>query len=83
MFHPTLELRSLSDSELESRINDVTLKINQAYRMNNRNFYEQLVAINNSLQLELEQRKMQHKKDSDSDSDSDSGSEFDNLINVK
>ena len=49
--------------------------------MNNRNFYEQLVAINNSLQLELEQRKMQHKKDSDSDSDS--GSEFDNLINVK
>ena len=79
MFHPTLELRSLSDSELESRINDVTLKINQAYRMNNRNFYEQLVAINNSLQLELEQRKMQHKKDSDSDS----GSEFDNLINVK
>ena len=81
MFHPTLELRSLSDSELESRINDVTLKINQAYRMNNRNFYEQLVAINNSLQLELEQRKMQHKKDSDSNSDS--GSEFDNLINVK
>jgi len=79
MFHHTLELRSLSDSELESRINDVTLKINQAYRMNNRNFYEQLVAINNSLQLELEQRKMQHKKDSDSDS----GSEFDNLINVK
>jgi len=79
MFHPTLELRSLSDSELESRINDVTLKINQAYRMNNRNFYEQLIAINNSLQLELEQRKMQHKKDSDSDS----GSEFDNLINVK
>ena len=52
MFHHTLELRSLSDSELESRINDVTLKINQAYRMNNRNFYEQLVAINNSLQLE-------------------------------
>jgi|TARA_R110000796_G_scaffold65692_4_gene151596 hypothetical protein len=77
MFHPTLEPKGLSDSELESRINDVTLKINQAYRMNNKNFYEQLVAINNTLQLELEHRKMQKKKDSDNDT------QFDDLINVK
>ena len=77
MFHPTLDPKGLSDSELESKIKDVTLKINQASRMNNKNFYEQLLAINNSLQLEMETRKMQKQKDAGDDD------QFDNLINVK
>ena len=58
MFHPTLDPKGLSDSELESRIKDVTLKINQASKMNNANFYNQLLAINNTLQLEMETRKI-------------------------
>ena len=62
MFHPTLDPKGMSDSELESRIKDVTLKINQPYRMNNKNFYDQLLAINNTLQLEQEQRKVNNKK---------------------
>ena len=78
MFHPTLDPKGLSDSELESKIKDVTLKINQASRMNNRNFYEQLLAINNTLQLENEHRKLKTQKKSDDDDD-----QFDNLINVK
>tara|TARA_E500000318_G_C3561860_1_gene213815 strand:- start:802 stop:1038 length:237 start_codon:yes stop_codon:yes gene_type:complete len=78
MFHPTLDPKGLSDSELESKIKDVTLKINQASRMNNRNFYEQLLAINNTLQLENEQRKLKTQKKSADDDD-----QFDNLINVK
>jgi len=77
MFHPTLDPKGLSDSELESKIKDVTLKINQASRMNNKNFYDQLLAINNSLQLEMETRKMQKQKDAGDDD------QFDNLINVK
>lgn len=77
MFHPTLDPKGLSDSELESKIKDVTLKINQAYRMNNKNFYDQLLAINNSLQLEMETRKMKKQKDAGDDD------QFDNLINVK
>lgn len=77
MFHPTLDPKGLSDSELESRIKDVTLKINQAYRMNNKNFYDQLLAINNSLQLEMETRKMRKQKDA---GDND---QFNDLINVK
>lgn len=77
MFHPTLDPKGLSDSELESKIKDVTLKINQAYRMNNKNFYNQLLAINNSLQLEMETRKMKKQKDAGDDD------QFDNLINVK
>ena len=78
MFHPTLDPKGLSDSELESKIKDVTLKINQASRMNNRNFYEQRLAINNTLQLENEQRKLKTQKKSADDDD-----QFDNLINVK
>tara|TARA_R100001510_G_C7499414_1_gene103724 strand:+ start:266 stop:484 length:219 start_codon:yes stop_codon:yes gene_type:complete len=62
MFHPTLDPKGLSDSELESKIKDVTLKINQASRMNNKNFYDQLLAINNTLQLENEHRKQKSKK---------------------
>lgn len=77
MFHPTLDPKGMSDSELESRIKDVTIKINQAYKMNNKNFYYQLLAINNTLQLESEQRKLQAKKEDSDDS------EFDKLINVK
>lgn len=77
MFHPTLDPKGLSDSELESRIKDVTLKINQASRMNNSNFYNQLLAINNTLQLEMETRKINKQKDSDDDS------QFNDLINVK
>ena len=52
MFHPTLDPKGLSDSELESRIKDVTIKLNQALKMNNKNFYDQLLSINNTLQLE-------------------------------
>tara|TARA_R100000030_G_scaffold96672_1_gene85050 strand:- start:178 stop:411 length:234 start_codon:yes stop_codon:yes gene_type:complete len=77
MFHPTLDPKGLSDSELESKIKDVTLKINQASRMNNKNFYDQLLAINNSLQLEMETRKIKKQKDAGDDD------QFDNLINVK
>jgi len=77
MFHPTLDPKGLSDSELESRIKDVTVKINQAQRMNHGNFYNQLLAINNTLQLEMEARKMKQQKDSNDDS------QYDDLINVK
>tara|TARA_B100001063_G_C16721072_1_gene533594 strand:+ start:1035 stop:1268 length:234 start_codon:yes stop_codon:yes gene_type:complete len=77
MFHPTLDPKGLSDSELESRIKDVTLKINQASRMNNANFYNQLLAINNTLQLEMETRKIKNQKNSNDDS------QFNDLINVK
>ena len=78
MFHPTLDPKGLSDSELESRIKDVTIKLNQALKMNNKNFYDQLLAINNTLQLEFETRKLD-KKNNDPDADT----QFDNLINVK
>mgnify|MGYP003110453688 CR=1 FL=1 len=77
MFHPTLDPKGMSDSELESKIKDVTLKINQASRMNNKNFYDQLLAINNTLQLENEHRKQQKQKESGNDD------QFDDLINVK
>jgi len=77
MFHQTLDPKGLSDSELESRIKDVTLKINQASRMNNANFYNQLLAINNTLQLEMETRKIKNQKNSNDDS------QFNDLINVK
>ena len=78
MFHLTLDPKGLSDSELESRIKDVTIKLNQALKMNNKNFYDQLLAINNTLQLESETRKLD-KKNNDPDADT----QFDNLINVK
>ena len=62
MFHPTLDPKGLSDQDLESRINDVTIKINQARKMNHNTFYEQLTAIYNTLQLEREHRKLQKSK---------------------
>ena len=77
MFHPTLDPKGMSDSELESRIKDVTLKINQASRMNHANFYNQLLAINNTLQLEMETRKIKKQKDAGNDD------QFNDLINVK
>ena len=58
-------------------LKDVTMKIQQAARMMNRNLYDQLLAINNTLLMEQEQRKLD-KKNKDSDS-----SEFDSLINVR
>jgi len=45
--------------------------------MMNRNLYDQLLAINNTLLMEQEQRKLD-KKNNDPES-----SEFDNLINVR
>jgi hypothetical protein len=78
MFHPTLDPKGMSDQDLESRINDVTIKINQARRMNHGIFFEQLTAIYNTLQMEREQRKIQKAKEQDSNSKDD----FDGLINV-
>ena len=77
MFHPTLDPKGLSDQELESRINDVTIKINQARKMNHNTFYEQLTAIYNTLQLERENRKLQKSKE-----DNNKDDDFDGLINV-
>ena len=34
MFHPTFDPKGMNDQDLESKINDVTIKINQAKRMN-------------------------------------------------
>lgn len=78
MFHPTLDPKGMSDQDLESRINDVTIKINQARKMNHGIFFEQLTAIYNTLQMEREQRKIQKAKEQDQDSKDD----FDGLINV-
>ena len=58
MFHPTLDPKGLSDHELDSRVKEVISKINQASRMQNQNYYNQLLAINNTLQLEVEKRKL-------------------------
>ena len=77
MFHPTLDPKGLSDQDLESRINDVTIKINQARKMNHNTFYEQLTAIYNTLQLEREHRKLQKSKEDDNKDD-----DCDGLINV-
>jgi len=78
MFHPTLDPKGMSDQDLESRINDVTIKINQARRMNHGIFFEQLTAIYNTLQMEREHRKIKKAKEQDSNSKD----EFDGLINV-
>lgn len=80
MFHPTLDPKGLSDQELESRIKECVTKINQASRMQNENLYNQLLAINNTYQLELEKRKLAEAKRKSESGDAD---QFDNLINVK
>jgi hypothetical protein len=48
-----MEPKSLSDDQLETRLKDVTIKLNPAARMNNQNMYQQLIAIQNTLQLDL------------------------------
>lgn len=77
MFHPTLDPRGLSDQELESKVKEVISKINQASRMQNENYYHQLLAINNTLQLEVEKRKLQEAKKRQSDDD-----QFDGFIKI-
>tara|TARA_R110000851_G_scaffold202171_1_gene353962 strand:+ start:289 stop:534 length:246 start_codon:yes stop_codon:yes gene_type:complete len=80
MFNPHLEPQHLTDEQLESKIKDVTLRINQASRMNNGNMYQQLLAINNTLQMESQSRQAKASlKQDDDDSDDD----FNSLINVK
>jgi len=79
MFHPTLDPKALSDQELDNKIKEVIQKINQSSRMQNENYFNQLVAIHNTYQLELEKRKLQEQKrrvESGND-------EFDGLINIK
>lgn len=79
MFHPTYDPKGMSDAELESKIKECTIKINQSARMRNDDLYQQLLAINNTLMLEKERRKMiaDRKK-----RDSDQGDQFNDLINV-
>jgi|TARA_B000000557_G_C20721877_1_gene420526 hypothetical protein len=79
MFHPTLDPRGMSDSELESKIKEVIIKINQSGRMPNGDYTRQLMAINNSLMLEKERRKMIADKKK---RDDDKGDQFNDLINV-
>jgi|TARA_R110002126_G_scaffold30529_1_gene99656 hypothetical protein len=74
-----MEPKSLTDEQLETRLKDVTIKLNQAARMNNQNMYQQIIAIQNTLQLEAQERSMRKAKE---DKDDDN-SQFDNLINVK
>ena len=74
-----MEPKSLTDEQLETRLKDVTIKLNQAARMNHQHMYNQLIAIQNTLQLESQERKMRKAKE---DKDDDN-SQFDNLINVK
>tara|TARA_R110002020_G_scaffold53244_2_gene149157 strand:+ start:109 stop:333 length:225 start_codon:yes stop_codon:yes gene_type:complete len=74
-----MEPKSLTDEQLETRLKDVTIKLNQAARMNNQNMYQQIIAIQNTLQLEAQERSMRKAKE---DKDDDN-SQFDDLINVK
>jgi len=64
---------------LETRLKDATIKLNQASRMNNQNMYQQIIAIQNTLQLEVQERSMRKAKEDDNDDNS----QFDGLINVK
>ena len=68
----------MSDQDLESKINDVTIKINQAKRMNHLELYNQLLAVNNNLQMEKEQRKIKKSNDKEQ-----TDSNLDGLINVE
>jgi len=79
MFHPTLEPGKLSDAELDAKVKEVIQRINQASRMYNENLYNQLLAINNTLQLEVEKRKLAEAKKKDAEGED----KFDDLINVK
>jgi|TARA_R110000851_G_scaffold19359_1_gene59706 hypothetical protein len=74
-----MEPKSLTDEQLETRLKDATIKLNQASRMNNQNMYQQIIAIQNTLQLEVQERSMRKAKEDDNDDNS----QFDDLINVK
>ena len=74
-----MEPKSLTDKQLETRLKDATIKLNQASRMNNQNMYQQIIAIQNTLQLEVQERSMRKAKEDDNDDNS----QFDGLINVK
>ena len=78
MFHPTFVPMKLSDQDLELKINDVTLKINQAKRMNHAEFYKQLLAINNTLQMEKQERQAKKAKE-----ENKTDTDLDGLINVE
>ncbi len=78
MFHPTFDPKGMNDQDLESKINDVTIKINQAKRMNHLELYNQLLAVNNNLQMEKEQRKIKKSNDKEQ-----TDSNLDGLINVE
>ena len=78
MFHPTFDPKGMNDQDLESKINDVTIKINQAKRMNHSELYNQLLAVNNNLQIEKEERKMKKSNDKEQ-----IDSNLDGLINVE
>ena len=69
----------MSDSELESKIKEVIIKLNQSSRMPNGNIRTQLMAINNSLMLEKERRKLIADKKKREDG---TGDQFNDLINV-
>jgi hypothetical protein len=79
MFHPTFEPGKLSDAELDAKVKEVVQRINQASRMYNENLYNQLLAINNTLQLEVEKRKLAESKKKAAEGEDN----FDGLINVK
>ena len=78
MFHPTFDPKGMNDQDLESKINDVTIKINQAKRMNHSELYNQLLAVNTNLQIEKEERKMKKSNDKEQ-----IDSNLDGLINVE
>tara|TARA_Y100001937_G_C7042590_1_gene295337 strand:+ start:229 stop:474 length:246 start_codon:yes stop_codon:yes gene_type:complete len=80
MFNPHLEPKDLTDEQLESKLKDVTLRINQAVKMNNTNLYQQLLGINNTLQMELQDRKAKASLRKDDDEEDN---QFKDLINVK
>ena len=80
MFNPHLEPKDLTDEQLESKLKDVTLRINQAVKMNNTNLYQQLLGINNTLQMELQDRKAKASLRKD---DNEEDNQFKDLINVK
>ena len=80
MFNPHLEPKDLTDEQLESKLKDVTLRINQAVKMNNTNLYQQLLRINNTLQMELQDRKAKASLRKDDDEEDN---QFKDLINVK
>ena len=78
MFHPTFDPKGMNDQDLESKINDVTIKINQAKRMNHLELYNQLLAVNTNLQIEKEERMMKKSNDKEQ-----IDSNLDGLINVE